>query len=199
MVRVKTEEVPVGVNSIRRQIEVSPSVFHLIWSNWQEGDADENSILERLLMLFTEHRTARAVGSDAPRKYPAFLQETDPAGSPRTDEAVERPLVSPVKEDNIYEKDTGMFAYSPSNGFGKVRWVDDVRSALISLSGEADLSAIYREVERIRRVAGRSIVRSLEATVRQTIEAHSSDSNNFKPGNADYFRHAGRGRWALKR
>jgi hypothetical protein len=58
--------------------------------------------------------------------------------------------------------------------------------------------AIYRKVEEMRRAAGPSIVRSLEATVRQTIEAHSSDSDTFKPGSTNYFRHVGRGRWALR-
>lgn len=149
---------------MRRQIEVTADVFHLIWSNWREGDTDENSILKRVLS-----QPNSATGNKLAR----------------------------IKEDSIYnkEKDTNRNAVVD---IGKIRWVDDVRQAFRALGGEADLAAVYPLVERLRRDAGRSTVRSLEATVRQTIEAHSSDSMNFKPGNGDYFRHVGRGRWALR-
>jgi hypothetical protein len=148
---------------MKRQVEVTADVFHLIWSNWRQGDSDENSILRRLLSGLTGESAGTPLGKKEENIYSM------------------RPIVSPARETDI----------------GKIRWVDDVRQAFKEVGGEADLSTVYRLVEKQRRAAGRSTVRSLEATIRQTIEAHSSDSRNFKPGNPDYFRHISRGRWAL--
>ena len=164
---------------MKRQIEVTPEVFHLIWSSWRQGDTDEDSILKRILISFR-------VSLDLETSAGTTSRRPHPCGT----------------EEKTYEQQDILISDGPAVGgvgeMGKIRWVDDVRKAVSSLGGEADLSAIYREVEQIRRTAGRSVVRSLEATVRQTIEAHSSHSENFKPGNADYFRHVGRGRWALR-
>lgn len=152
---------------MRRQIEVTPDVFHLIWSHWRQGDIDENSILKRTLSQFGEPKDL------TPEK------------------SIKKNLQRKKSRPEVTE-----LASSPE--LGKIRWVDDVRRAFSALGGEADLSAVYPLVEKIRREAGRSTVASLEATIRQTIEAHSSDSRNFKPGNEDYFRHVSRGRWALR-
>lgn len=59
-------------------------------------------------------------------------------------------------------------------------WRDDVRTALQRLGGRASLSRIYKEVERIRSAAKRTIPPTLEATVRRTLEDHSSDSENYR-------------------
>jgi hypothetical protein len=59
-------------------------------------------------------------------------------------------------------------------------WRDDVRNALQRLGGRASLSRIYKEVEAIRSAAGRSTPPSLEATIRRTLEDHSSDSENYR-------------------
>jgi hypothetical protein len=83
-----------------------------------------------------------------------------------------------------------------AEGLEKVRWVDDVVTALKKLGGMADLNEIYRVAENIRSKAGRSIPRTLEATIRRTLEDHSSDSANFR--GKDLFRLVGRGRWALR-
>ena len=61
----------------------------------------------------------------------------------------------------------------------KVTWADDCEAALRALGGEAHLSEIYREVQRIRSEAGRSVPESLEATIRKELESHSQDSDNF--------------------
>ncbi len=63
---------------------------------------------------------------------------------------------------------------------GKIRWVDDVVSALENLGGRARLGAIYEEVSRIRKLGGRSVPRSLEATVRRTLEDFCDESDNFR-------------------
>jgi hypothetical protein len=78
-------------------------------------------------------------------------------------------------------------------------WRDDVRDALTSLGGRASLQSIYRAVRDIRRSAGRSLPQSLEATVRRTLEDHSSDSANFR--GADLFHMPegkGAGVWSLR-
>lgn len=77
-----------------------------------------------------------------------------------------------------------------------VRWVDDVRSCMQALGGRASLHQIYKAVEDRRREAGRSVPESIEATIRRTLEDHSSDSANFR--GADHFANVGRGEWALR-
>jgi hypothetical protein len=164
----------------RRQVELSPEVIHKIWSNWKQGDFDEDGILRRILTL----------------------THIDDA---QTDNSQIIPNSNSVdgKEENISEA-----GKAPSRSMtgtldeavemGKIRWVDDVRVAFGNLGGEADLPTIYKEVEQIRRAGKRSIVKSLDATIRQTIEAHSRDSKNYREGNGDYFEWVGRGRWKLR-
>ena len=78
-----------------------------------------------------------------------------------------------VKQTSPARSDYGLV---PGDG----TWRDDVRSALQRLGGKASLSQIYKETEVIRTAAGRSIPPSLEATVRRTLEDHSSDSENYR-------------------
>lgn len=79
-------------------------------------------------------------------------------------------------------------------------WRDDVRIALVALGGRASLNKIYNEVEKIRMEAGRSVPRTLQATIRRTLEDHSSDSQNYR-GTFDLFfmpEGKGEGIWALR-
>ncbi len=77
-----------------------------------------------------------------------------------------------------------------------MRWVDDLVASLKQLGGEADLGEIYRSV-RSRRLDGkRSLPRTYEATIRRTLEDHSSDSANHRA--ADLFKLIERGRWGLR-
>lgn len=78
-------------------------------------------------------------------------------------------------------------------------WLGDVRVALHRLGGKASLYRIYKEVTEIRRAAERSLPRSLEATVRHTLEAHCSQSHNYR--GPDFFsmpEGKGAGVWALR-
>lgn len=72
-------------------------------------------------------------------------------------------------------------------------WVEDIVQALKNLGGEASLAEIYKEVKRIRQDP---LPISFEASIRERIEAHSSDSANFKGKN--FFRKVGKGVWALR-
>ncbi len=74
-------------------------------------------------------------------------------------------------------------------------WREDVEQALRNQGGEADLSEIYREIERLR---PGSLGPTWQSTVRGTLEAHSSDSRVWKPTNPDVFRRITSGRWGLR-
>jgi hypothetical protein len=88
--------------------------------------------------------------------------------------------------------------YSAAVGDGT--WRDDVRASLQRLGGRSSLFRIYKEVEAVRTAAGRSVPPSLEATVRRTLEDHSSDSENYR-GGPDLFcvpEGKGAGVWGLR-
>jgi hypothetical protein len=100
-----------------------------------------------------------------------------------------------TKKELIADRNELAIATSESDG----TWRDDVRLALGLLGGRASLFRIYREVERLRRDAGRSMPLELEATVRRTLEDHSSDSANYR-GKDLFFMPEGKGAgiWALR-
>jgi hypothetical protein len=78
-------------------------------------------------------------------------------------------------------------------------WRGDVQWALERLGGEAALEKIYREVASIRKQARRSLPRTIEATIRRTLEDHSSDSDNFRGDNLFCMPYGkGAGVWALR-
>jgi len=87
-----------------------------------------------------------------------------------------------------------------NNMLDKIRWCDDIKTALEEMGGQASLNRIYQRVTEIRKVAGRSIPNSLEATVRRTLEDFSSDSDNYR--GKDWFcmpEGKGSGFWALRK
>lgn len=74
------------------------------------------------------------------------------------------------------------------------RWIDEIVNAFESLGGKAKLPEIY---EYIRDTTVRDLPDTWDATVRYTIQIHSSDSDTYK-GGRDLFRRLGRGYWALR-
>ncbi|MFY9957233.1 hypothetical protein [Bradyrhizobium sp.] len=79
-------------------------------------------------------------------------------------------------------------------------WRDDLRTALEQLGGQAPLHRIYDQVELIRKKAGRSVPRTIEAVVRRTLEDHSSDSANFRAADLFFMPEGkGAGMWALRK
>lgn len=72
-------------------------------------------------------------------------------------------------------------------------WVDDIFQAIKNLGGQASLSQIYSEVKRIR---NEPLTKSWQASIRERIEAHSSDSKNFK--GKDLFEKIESGVWAIR-
>ena len=61
----------------------------------------------------------------------------------------------------------------------RIRWADDLVTALDELGGEAHLSEIYPTVRKIRLRAGRSVPPTLKQTVQGALERHSRASENF--------------------
>lgn len=113
----------------------------------------------------------------------------------------ERHRIHSLKREAAGEPDAKVISGDPTHQepAGKIRWVDDVRSALSSLGGKANLHDLYNEVARIRRRGGRTIPRTLEAIVRRTLEDFSMDSANFR--GIDLFcmpEGRGEGIWALR-
>lgn len=76
-------------------------------------------------------------------------------------------------------------------------WKEDIIKALIGLGGEASLQDIYEQVKQIRKIT----VKHPEATIRNTLERNSSDSNNFNPNNDDVFYSKGfrSGIWGIRK
>jgi hypothetical protein len=87
-----------------------------------------------------------------------------------------------------------------SRNAGDGTWRDDVRFSLQHLGGKSSLLEIYKEVEVVRKAAQRSVPPSLEATVRRTLEDHSSDSDNYRGGPDIFYMPEGKGAgvWALR-
>jgi hypothetical protein len=87
--------------------------------------------------------------------------------------------------------------HTPSAPRRWYRWMDDIKTALNDLGGEAELADIYQRVRMIRSEAGRSIPTNFDVTVRTCIRTHSSDSKNFMH-REDCFQRVRDGRWRLR-
>ncbi|WP_412555635.1 hypothetical protein [Shimia sp. MIT1388] len=149
-----------------KDIQVSTDVFAMIWSMRKPPETNENEILLRVLKM-------------------AQAQKYDSNGDVQMAEQKEGKTSNP-----------SLTNLQGPKSFGKVRWVDDVQEALLRLGGKAALASIYAEVEKLRKQGNRSVPASLEATIRRTIEDHSSDSENFR--GVDLFEQISRGVWGLR-
>ncbi|NOH53257.1 HNH endonuclease [Vibrio coralliilyticus] len=79
-----------------------------------------------------------------------------------------------------------------------MRWVDYVVQAMENLGGEAAYSDLYTEIEKLK---DGNLTKSWQATVRNTVESYSSDSDNWSDSRDDLFYSVngkGSGRWALR-
>lgn len=169
-----------------RNIDVETNVFALIWALRKDSEESENEILSRVLSDYMSIKDSKAnrlatESKDMNPRAESFQQQTGFSESLEV-KSSEKPLTQ------TFEKETLM---------GKIRWVDDVFEAIRRLGGSATLHSIYKEVEMIRRNAGRSVPKSLDATIRRTLEDHSSDSANYR--GTDLFANVARGEWAIRR
>lgn len=169
-----------------RDISISIDVFAAIWALREPGEQSENDILQRVVAEYSSLKGLDEVVSKPESERKDISEEsTQPEEIFRVPKEVKGSKRTPVEKLLIGDSD-----------MGKIRWVDDVRAALRKLGGSASLHSIYREVESRRREGNRSVPRTLDATVRRTLEDHSSDSKNFR--GVDLFTNVGRGEWALR-
>ena len=169
-----------------RNVSISIDVFADIWALRRPGEQDENDILQRVIKEYAEFTGTR--GENVRRE--SEQKET-------RQESIQPEEIFRVPKEVISSKKTLVEKLSIGDSeMGKIRWVDDVRAALRALGGSASLHEIYKEVGGRRRDGNRSVPQSLEATIRRTLEDHSSDSANFR--GADLFTIIGRGQWALR-
>ena len=79
-------------------------------------------------------------------------------------------------------------------------WASDLVRSLKVLGGTAPLPRIYDTLERLRRLEGRSLPRTLQATARRTLANHSSDSPHYLGGLDLFCRPEGKGAgvWGLR-
>jgi hypothetical protein len=168
----------------KRAIDVDIDVFARLWRLRRQSEQSENDILRRILNEYEE--------------------QARPEESERNSHAMEEAKTSDLESSTSSLTRRGAEDEEETNAMpelGKIRWVDDVVTALRKLGGEASLHQIYQTVERLRKSAGRSCPKTLEATVRRTLENHSSDSGNWLE-RADIFqmpygKH--KGVWALRK
>lgn len=154
-----------------REIKVTTDVFALIWQLRQSGENTENDILNRILQ--------RAANEPCGDKSPNGLSQPE-------FELRERHLEIEM------EFASGLHTQSA--------WWQVVEAALRRLGGKAELHYIYREVKIVCVKTGKRVPRSLDATVRGTLEDNCYESHRYK-GVRDVFAMAegkGRGVWALK-
>jgi hypothetical protein len=74
-----------------------------------------------------------------------------------------------------------------------MKWIDEIVSAMDALGGAARYADLYQLIEAS---TDRNLTREWKATVRRTIEDHSSDSANFR--GEDIFQHVSHGHWQLR-
>ena len=77
------------------------------------------------------------------------------------------------------------------------RWVDDLVTTYKQLGGKAPHLLVYRGMEKLRRVAGRSWPFNAHEAIRQTLQAHNAESPQYHGGD-DLFRMVRRGLWRLR-
>lgn len=165
-----------------KTITVSEQSFSLLWSFWVHGDVTEDDILRRILLrLAAEPRDSTFFTKGDQNEVQNYVDS-------------DQTQISPETGGRRFFSDVQKSSADPPR---KVRWVDDVRLALVELGGEANLSEIYRTVRAARMQEGRRVGPNFQSAVRQTIQAHSSDSNNFEK-REDCFTRVKDGRWKLR-
>lgn len=76
-----------------------------------------------------------------------------------------------------------------------MQWVDEIYDAYSALGGAARHSDLYEFIER---TTTRELTEHWRASVRRTIQQHSSDTESYVEAYSDCFKHIGSGFWALR-
>jgi hypothetical protein len=188
------------------------------WLSWFPDPEIRNSIVHTLgnLALLTRKKNSAASNYEFARKKEAYFAREGVSPFALTTQVLANGVWTPEivasrqaellnrleahwrlqdRKDPLIEREAATVAENDGT------WRDDVREGVRRLGGRAGLQNIYREVEAIRRAAGRSIPRTLEAVVRRTLEENCQDTESYK-GNYDLFimpDGKGAGVWALRK
>ena len=156
-----------------RTIEISTDVYARIWALRHDGEESESDILWRVL-----GDPGANSGSDLVAVNPTIRTERS---------------MLPVQNPATYT-DRGPKTWSQPT------WATDIADVLKQAGGRLRLNQLYNRVEKFRQAANRTVPRSLEATIRRTLENHSSDSKNYTGGADIFFMPEGKGAgfWALR-
>ena len=117
-----------------KQIDVDFDVFSRIWVERKDNEFSENDVLRRLLL------GERGTGQQSPNVLM-------PGGA----ESETLQHIAEYKEVKTSNGKTESDVEKGELEVGKIRWVDDIRTVLRLLGGQADLHTIYKEVEKRRR------------------------------------------------
>jgi hypothetical protein len=77
----------------------------------------------------------------------------------------------------------------------KRSWKDEVVNTLAALGGKASLQDIYDYIENN---TSRKLPETWRSAVRKTLQEYSSDTDSYKEGREDLFKHLEKGVWALR-
>lgn len=156
-----------------RTIEISTDVYARIWALRHDGEESESDVLRRVL------------GDLGPISEPDLIAVIPAIGAERSKLPVQLPPTYTDRGPKTWSQPT---------------WATDIADVLKQAGGRLRLNQLYDRVEKFRQAANRTVPRSLEATIRRTLENHSSDSKNYT-GGADIFympEGKGAGLWALR-
>jgi hypothetical protein len=189
-----------------------------LWIQWFPEEPGRISVVHRLgnLALLTRKKNSAASNYEFDRKKTVYFAKDGVSPFVLTTQVLQHqtwtPEIVAARQKQLMDRleqhwrlqgrkrpDT---ADIPNNGDTlDGTWRDDVKAALERLGGRAPLGEIYRVTRQIRQEEGRSVPATIEATVRQVLEAHSSDSGSYRAGRPDLFwmpEGRGRGIWGLR-
>jgi Apea-like HEPN len=98
---------------------------------------------------------------------------------------------SRIEEHEISSKIASLEKFTKSI---RLSWKDEIVDALTALGGKASLSQLYSQIENHTH---RTLAETWQATVRYTLQIHSSDTDSYR-GGEDLFQRLDKGYWGLR-
>lgn len=144
-----------------------------------ERDKEGVSISEAVSGLFAYHTTVYPIGSEMAKwiYYNWTLKQIYEL--PRTSREILFEVIEKFQNDNT----VGWKSTAESTSVDK-KWIELIVEAFENLGGDAYLKDVYKEIERLR---PHGLTHHWQATVRNVIDAHSSDTPNYSSLCKDYF------------
>jgi uncharacterized protein YutE (UPF0331/DUF86 family) len=98
---------------------------------------------------------------------------------------------TPIEEHDITSKIARLESFTKTI---RRSWKDEIVDALTALGGKASLSGLYTQIENNTH---RTLAETWQATVRYTLQIHSSDTDSYR-GREDLFQRLDKGYWGLR-